>query len=94
MPLHWVVVHPITDTNPLRGLTAESLARVDPEVVCLITADDETFAQTVHAKSSYDKTDIVWGARFRDMYLPETDRVTIDLNRLNDYEPVAPPSSL
>jgi len=94
MPLHWVVVHPITDASPLRGLTAESLAGADPEVVCLITADDETFAQTVHARSSYDQTDIVWGARFRDMYLPDADRVTIDLGRLNDFEAVAPPSSL
>ena len=94
MPLHWVVVHPITETSPLRGLTAESVAGADPEVVCLITADDETFAQTVHAKSSYDKTDIVWGARFRDMYLPDADRVTIDLGRLNDVEAVTPPSSL
>ena len=94
MPLHWVVVHPITGTSPLRGLTAESLAGADPEVVCLITADDETFAQTVHAKSSYDKTDIVWGARFRDMYLPEADRVTIDLGRLDDVEAVPPPASL
>jgi inward rectifier potassium channel len=94
MPLHWVVVHPITETSPLRGLTAESLAGADPEVVCLITADDETFAQTVHARSSYDKTDIVWGARFRDMYLPDADRVTIDLGRLNDFEAVTPPSSL
>ena len=94
MPLHWVVVHPITGTSPLRGLTAESLAGADPEVVCLITADDETFAQTVHAKSSYDKADIVWGARFRDMYLPEADRVTIDLGRLDDVEAVTPPASL
>ncbi len=94
MPLHWVVVHPITDTSPLRGLTVESLAGADPEVVCLITADDETFAQTVHARSSYDKTDIVWGGRFRDMYLPDADRVTIDLGRLNDFEAVTAPSSL
>jgi len=94
MPLHWVVVHPITGTSPLGGLTAESLAGADPEVVCLITADDETFAQTVHARCSYDKTDIVWGARFRDMYLPEADRVTIDLGRLNDFEAVPPPASL
>ena len=94
MPLHWVVVHPIIDTSPLRGLTAEALAGADPEVVCLITADDETFAQTVHARSSYDKADIVWGARFRDMYLPDADRVTIDLGRLNDFEAVPPPSSL
>ena len=94
MPLHWVVVHPITETSPLRGLTADTLASADPEVVCLITADDETFAQTVHARSSYDKADIVWGARFRDMYLPDADRVTVDLGRLNDFEAVPPPSSL
>jgi inward rectifier potassium channel len=94
MPLPWVVVHPITEASPLRGLTAESLAASDPEVVCLITADDETFAQTVHARTSCDKGDIVWGARFNDMYVAHADRVTIDLGRLDDTEPVAPPASL
>jgi len=94
MPLHWVVVHPITETSPLRGLTLESLDSADPEIVCLISADDETFAQTVHAKTSYDKSDIAWGARFVDMYLQDTDRVAIDLTRLNETEPVTPPSSI
>ena len=94
MPLHWVVVHPINDASPLRGLTPESLAAAEPEVVCLISADDETFAQTVHAKTSYDKDDIVWGARFRDMYLGDADRVAIDLTRLHDTEPVTPPKTL
>jgi len=94
MPLHWVVVHRITQTSPLHGLTPESLAAADPEIVCLISAADETFAQTVHAKTSYDKTDIVWGARFRDMYLPHAEKVAIDLTRLHDFEPVAPPDSL
>ncbi|HSB14036.1 MAG TPA: ion channel [Bryobacteraceae bacterium] len=94
MPLHWAVVHPITETSPMRGFTPESLAAADPEIVCLINADDETFAQTVHGKTSYDKSDIVWGARFRDMYLPDVDKVAIDLNRLHDFERVAPPSSL
>jgi len=92
MPLHWVVVHPITGASPLHGLTAESFAAADPEVVCLITADDETFAQTVHARTSYDKSDVVWGARFRDMYVSDTDRVTIDLGRLDEIEALpAPP---
>jgi inward rectifier potassium channel len=91
MPLHWVVVHPITDASPLRGFTPESLAETDPEIVCLISAADETFAQTVHAKTSYDKSDIVWGARFRDMYLADSDRVAIDLTRLHDFERVELP---
>ena len=67
MPLHWVVVHPISENSPLKGLTVDSLSSADPEIVCLISAADETFAQTVHAKTSYDKSDIAWGARFRDM---------------------------
>ena len=94
MPLHWVVVHPITHTSPLRGFTSDTLASADPEIVCLISAADETFAQTVHAKTSYDKNDLAWGARFLDMYLPDTDRVAIDLARLHEIESVAPPASL
>ena len=94
MPLHWVVVHPITESSPLHGLTAESLVSADPEIFCLITADDETFTQTVHAKSSYDKADIVWGARFRDIYIQDSDRVAIDLGRLSETEPVTPPASV
>lgn len=91
MPLHWVIVHPITAASPMRGLTEQSLAASDPEFVCLITADDETFAQTVHAKTSYDKSDLVWGARFRDMYLTDSDHVAIDLSRLHDFHRVDPP---
>jgi inward rectifier potassium channel len=94
MPLHWVIVHPITDASPMRGMTEELLAASDPEFVCLITADDETFAQTVHSKTSYDKTDIVWGARFRDMYVTDTDHVAIDLGRLHDFERVDAPASV
>jgi inward rectifier potassium channel len=92
MPLHWVVVHPITPDSPFRGLTAQSFAEADPEIVCLITADDETFAQTVHAKTSYDKHDVVWGARFRDMYLADREHVSIDMTRLHDFERVGGPS--
>jgi inward rectifier potassium channel len=92
MPLHWVVVHPIDETSPFRGFTAATFADSDPEIVCLITADDETFAQTVHSKTSYDKTDVVWGARFRDMYLADTDHVAIDLTRLHDFDRVEAPA--
>jgi inward rectifier potassium channel len=93
MPLHWVIVHPIGDNSPLRGFAEASLAASEPEIICLISADDETFAQKVHAKTSYDKTDIVWGARFRDMYLADEDRVAIDIDRLHDFEPVDTPVS-
>lgn len=94
MPLHWVIVHPIREDSPLRGFSAQSLVAADPEIICLISAADETFAQTVHSKTSYDKSDIVWGARFRDMYLADIDRVSIDLARLSDFDRVEAPTSL
>jgi inward rectifier potassium channel len=94
MPLHWVIVHPITDNSPMRGLTEASLAESEPEFVCLITADDETFAQTVHSRTSYDAEDVVWGARFRDMYVADADHVAIDMSRLHDYGRIDPPDVL
>ena len=48
----------------------------------------------MHAQTSYDKTDIAWRARFRDMYLSATDHVAIDLALLDDSEPVTTPASI
>jgi inward rectifier potassium channel len=94
MPLHWVIVHPIDSSSPFRGYTRESLTASDPEIVCLVSGHDETFAQTVHAKTSYDKNDITWGATFSDMYLADVDHLAIDMRRLHKFETVEPPPSL
>jgi inward rectifier potassium channel len=92
MPLHWVIVHPIDDASPLRGMTPAAIADADPEIVCQISGDDDTFAQKVHAKTSYEKTDIVWGARFRDMYIADIDHIAIDLTRLDEFDRVDAPT--
>ncbi len=94
MPLHWVIVHPITDNSPLKGMTRESFLASDPELVCLISGHDETFAQTVHARISYDKGEIAWGARFRDIYTTDVDHVAVDLTRLSDYDEVDSPTTV
>jgi inward rectifier potassium channel len=94
MPLHWVIVHPITESSPLRGMTQAEFLASHPEVVCLISGHDETFAQTVHAKTSFDSSDIVWGALFRDMYTADREHVAIDLSRLHQFDRVDAPASL
>src|SRR5262245_816757 len=33
MPLHWVIVHPITEHSPMRGFTETALAGSEPELV-------------------------------------------------------------
>jgi len=59
-------------------------------VLVLLSGIDETFEQTVHARSSYVTDEIAWNARFKSMYLPADTRqdVSIDINRLHEIEPI------
>lgn len=87
LPLHWTIVHAIDDASPLRGVTAEDLRASDAEFLILLTATDETFSQTVHARSSYKPHEVVFGARFGDIFEETTaGRVSIDLRRLHKIE--------
>jgi inward rectifier potassium channel len=87
-PLAWTVVHPIDAASPLAGLTREDSLAADAEFLVLLTAIDETFSQTVHARSSYRADEVIWNARFADIFLrrdgPEP--VGIDLGRLDEVE--------
>ncbi len=89
-PLSWTIVHPIDESSPLAGKTSEDLARTRAEVLILLSGVDDTFEQTVHARSSYRDDEIVWNARFRSMYLPTDGRssVAVDVSHLHEIEPV------
>lgn len=86
-PLAWTIVHPIDATSPLAGLTDADLRAGDYELIVLITGTDETFAQQVHARRSYRASEIVWGARFRNIFNPPDDRghLSVDVHRLDEY---------
>lgn len=88
-PLAWTIVHPIDETSPLWGVTPREMLAQDMELLILLTGTDETFAQVVHARSSYKADEIVWGARFRNLFNPPTPDgvLSIDIGRLHDYEP-------
>ncbi|HKO14673.1 MAG TPA: ion channel [Gemmatimonadaceae bacterium] len=95
-PLSWTVVHPISEDSPLWGQTSESLAEGDAEVLILVTGTDETFSQTVHARSSYKPREILFGHRFANIYDPiaPDGTVSIDVRRLHDVEPVEQPDAV
>jgi len=87
-PLSWTVVHPIDERSPLRGLKHLDLIESDAEFLVLLTGIDETFAQTVQARSSYKADEVVWGARFRDVFRRPRDGgvLAVDVGRLHDIE--------
>jgi len=69
LPLTWTVVHPIDETSPLRGETAESLRSSQAEFLVLLKAFDEIFSTIVQTRTSYITDEVVWGARFANAFM-------------------------
>ena len=86
--LSWTVVHPIDPSSPMWGLTQKDLLDADAEILILLTGTDETLSQTVHSRSSYKADEIVWGAKFANMFMrTEADGIIgMNLSRIHDIE--------
>ena len=87
-PLSWTIVHPIDETSPLSGLRHEDLRASDAEFLILLSGIDETFSQTVHTRSSYKADEIVWNAKFANVFNRRADNqpITIAIDRLHQVE--------
>ena len=89
-PLAWTIVHPIDKDSPMYGLSREEMLSSDGEFLILLTGIDETFSQTVHARYSYRADELVWGAKFNNLYIQDEDGhiVGVDMNRFHSFERV------
>jgi inward rectifier potassium channel len=75
----------------LHGYTRERLIKENAEFLVLLTGFDETFSQTVHTRSSYRADEVVWNAKFGNLYNYSKDGgepLSIDISRLHAIEPV------
>lgn len=88
-PLSWTVVHPIVPGSPMWGVTQKDLVNADAELLVLLIATDETISQTVHSRSSYEADEIVWGAKFANMFMRSESEgiIGMNLDRIHDIEP-------
>ena len=70
-------------------MTHEDLIAKDAEFLILLAGTDETFSQTVHARSSYKPKRSSFGHRFVNIYNPIDDEgvVSIDVRKLSETEP-------
>ena len=92
--LSWTVLHPIGPNSPLHGATPKSLLEQEIEIVVSLTGIDETLSQSIHARHSYGAEEIVFNARFADVFslLPNGER-TLDLSRFHETVPIAEPQA-
>jgi inward rectifier potassium channel len=90
-PLSWTVVHPIDRDSPLFGVTEEELCASGAEFLILLTGMDETFSQIVNARSSYRANEIIWDAKFADIFVydPDGRMAGVDIKRFHDTTPIS-----
>ncbi|HZS48813.1 MAG TPA: ion channel [Blastocatellia bacterium] len=88
-PLHWTIVHPIDEHSPLYGLSSDDLLKSNAEFLILLSGTDETFSQVVQTRSSYKAEEVVWNARFGNIFNQiKNGRLSADIARLHLIEPV------
>ena len=85
--LHWTVVHPITASSPLAGMTPESLAASQAEFLIFVSALEETFSTRVSSRSSYLWDEVRWDVKFASIFANGPEGVmAIDVERLSRTE--------
>lgn len=89
-PLSWTIVHPIDEKSPMFGITQEDFEKSEAEIVILLSAMDETFAQPVHTRSSYKSSEMKFGYKFADLYNKTgiDEPLSIDIRKLSEIEKV------
>ncbi|HVV82509.1 MAG TPA: ion channel [Kofleriaceae bacterium] len=65
--LSWTAYHPIEGDSPLCGVSPEELAERDASIIVTFTGIDDALATTVHARTTYPWTSVVWNRRFVDI---------------------------
>lgn len=89
LPLNWTIVHPITEDSLLFEKTIEELKVAEVEIVLIFKAFDDTFAQTIHARTSYQDEDIEWNSKFELMHYHNTaGKLVLDYSKLDEIEKV------
>lgn len=87
----WTVVHAIREGSPLAGLSQADYESGNAEFLVFLQGFDESFSNTVIARSSYTFRELVYGARFLPMFHPNNTNsgTLVHVNRLNEFEKVS-----
>lgn len=87
--LNWTLVHPINDDSPIFGKTIDELKAAEVEIFVILRAFDDTFAQTIHTRTSYQDDDIEFDAKFKIMhYHNEHGKTVMDYSLFDKIEKV------
>lgn len=85
--LSWTIMHEVDAKSPLSALDAEGLAALQGAILVSVEGHDETSAQTVRARKTYQAADVMFDARFVDVLeSTDSDRVRVNYTKFHDTE--------
>lgn len=85
LALSWTLYHAIDESSPLFGMNADDAAASDVSLVVVVSGYDVVAAQIIHARKSYDHSDIRFGHRYADILgTAEDGRLRIDYGRFHE----------
>ncbi|XP_035901055.1 G protein-activated inward rectifier potassium channel 3-like [Anopheles stephensi] len=81
-----IVVHRIDERSPLYGYSAEDVLLERFEIVVVLEGTVESTGQTTQARTSYVNTEILWGQRFEQVlvYNSDIEGYEIDFSKFNE----------
>jgi len=87
LTVNWTVVHPLDENSPLKDMTQEELEAKQASLSVILKTFDDTFSQTVHSRTSYTYSDVVWGAKFVPVFHRDEDgQAILDMSKISEYE--------
>jgi len=88
LALSWTLFHIIDAQSPLYGLDAEGLEAHKATLIIVMHGYDDVAAQTVHARKSYEYSDVRFGHRYAEILgTAEDGRLRIDYGRFHETLP-------
>jgi inward rectifier potassium channel len=87
LTLSWTLVHPIDEESPLYGFAENDFKTTKGEIIIYIKAFDEMYSNTVAIRSSYTFEEVIYGAKYVQMYenSPDSSKTILHVNKLNEY---------
>jgi len=90
LALSWTIVHPINEESPLYQISKQDVEDTKMELIVNIKAFDDHFSNIVQQRTSYNYTQVVYGAKFLPMFERAQDgsQTILELDRINAHERV------
>jgi inward rectifier potassium channel len=93
--LSWTIMHRLDESSPLYGATPQSLAAESAEIIVVVSGVDDIFAQRIHARHSYNASDILWDKDFENVLTIESDgEWVLDYRKFHAVRDVKPKSTM